>query len=175
MKKIILAAATTAIMTTAAVAEDKNFDGAYGGLEIGYNSLDFTDTIGGDGFTYGGLLGYRRQTNDNLVYGLEGRVGESTSSYEGVGGELHAGRYLGVDAIVGTTFDENLLAFALVGYSNLRVSDGVDAVNGDGIRFGLGGEYATGNDINLRVTGAYTDYEGDVDNFELLFGAVYNF
>lgn len=186
MKKItslLIAGMTALTMTTAAQAADKNFNGAYAGAELGYNSFDFADDYREDGVYYGGFVGYRMQMDSDLVIGLEGRFGDSSATTDlgFAGAEIDAGRQLGVDATLGYALgaDKNILAFALVGYTNTKISGTAANVNtsatGDGVRFGLGGEYALTENISLRATGAYANYEGDANDLQLNAGVLFRF
>tara|TARA_B100001939_G_scaffold315853_1_gene301382 strand:- start:18752 stop:19312 length:561 start_codon:yes stop_codon:yes gene_type:complete len=186
MKKMMIALAGAALLsgTALASAQEGLFHGPYAGVEVGYNDfnvdVDGVD-VGADGFSYGGFFGYRSQMSNNLVLGLEARVGESTASIEEAGAKIDAGRQLGIDATIGTTLgsENNMLAFAFVGYENARLTlkeAGMEESEDlDGIRFGVGGEYALAQNLNLRATFAYTDYESDLRNIQFLTGLVYNF
>ncbi|MFC7048173.1 porin family protein [Emcibacter nanhaiensis] len=187
MKKTLISFAAAAVLagTVSAQAEDSVFAGPYAGLEIGYNDFNYDAgpvDASSDGFTYGGFAGYRYQLDSSILLGAEARIGESTASVDGGSSvTIDFGRQLGIDATVGTTFGEqdDILAFAFVGYENLRATAhyaGEKASSDlDGIRFGVGGEYAFADNLSLRATFAYTDYENDVRNIQLLTGLVYNF
>ncbi len=179
---VILAGIAALAMTSTAQAADKNFDGAYAGMEVGYNSFEFTDGLKEDAVYYGGFAGYRLQMDNDLVVGLEGRFGDSSATADlAADVEVKAGRQLGVDASIGYAFGQqkDMLAFAFVGYTNAKVTgtlaDVSESVNGDGVRFGAGGEYALNKNISLRLTGAYADYEGDVNDIQINAGLLYRF
>ncbi|WP_321395345.1 porin family protein [Emcibacter sp.] len=186
MKNFLFALAGVAALSTAtaAFAEENSFAGPYVGVEVGYNDLDFdagTANVGANGFNYGLFAGYRYQVGSSLLLGLEARAGESTASLGDETASIDAGRQLGVDATIGTTLgtNNNILAFAFVGYENARLTANVgnesDAADMDGIRFGAGTEYAFTKNLSVRATLAYTDYESDVSNIQILTGLVYNF
>ncbi|WP_339863042.1 porin family protein [Paremcibacter congregatus] len=188
MKKIttaLLAGLTALSMTSFAQAQDagKTFNGAYAGAEVGYNSYEFADNFREDAVYYGAFAGYRVQMDNDLVLGLEGRFGDSSATTDlGISGaEFVAGRQLGVDATIGYALgaEKNVLAYALVGYSNQKITGKLAGVeesnNGDGIRFGLGAEYAVTETISLRATGAYADYKGSANDIQLNAGVLYRF
>jgi outer membrane autotransporter protein len=169
-------------MTSVAQADDKNFDGVYAGAELGYNSFDFTDGLKKDAIYYGGFVGYRMQMDNNLVFGLEGRFGDSSASSDLSGtAEIKAGRQLGVDATLGYAFGQkkDILTYAFVGYTDVKmtVKDGnqSDSVTGDGVRFGLGTEYVLSDNLSLRLTGAYANYEGNPSDLQINAGILYRF
>ena len=182
IKTTLVAGFLALAMTSAVQAEDKKFDGAYAGAELGYNSFDFADGVKKDAVYYGGFIGYRKQLDNNLVFGLEGRFGDSSATADLTDDvEIKAGRQLGVDASVGYVFGQNkdILAFGFVGYTNVKLTgaagNATESINGDGVRFGLGTEYALTNQFSLRLTGAYANYEGDPSDYQLNAGVVYRF
>lgn len=74
MRKQLIAAACTivAAASTAANAQDnKHFDGLFIGIDAGYLAADG----GVDGAVANLIAGYRVQTDDNLVFGIEGTYG----------------------------------------------------------------------------------------------------
>ncbi|WP_417316685.1 porin family protein [Emcibacter sp.] len=187
MKKTILAVASAALLLGSASAhaqENQRFTGTYAGVEVGYNDLSWDVEgidIGANGLAYGLFAGYRQQMASSLVLGLEARVGESTASLGEEGASIDAGRQLGLDATIGTTLgaEGNILGFAFVGYENARLTAHLgneeESSDLDGIRFGVGAEYAFSENLGMRATVAYTDYEADMTNLQILTGLVYNF
>ncbi|PCI32894.1 MAG: hypothetical protein COB54_05765 [Alphaproteobacteria bacterium] len=182
IKATLIAGLAALAITTAAQAEDKKFDGAYAGAELGYNSFDFTDGLKKDAVYYGGFVGYRKQLDNNLVFGLEGRFGDSSASADLTSDvEIRAGRQLGVDATLGYVFGQkkDILAYGFVGYTNMKLTGAVgnesESLNGDGVRFGLGTEYAITDQISLRLTGAYANYEGNPSDIQVNAGVVFRF
>ena len=182
IKSTLFAGLAVLAMTSAVQAEDKKFDGAYAGVELGYNSFDFTDGLKKDAVYYGGFVGYRKQLDNNLVVGLEGRFGDSSASTDLTSDvEIRADRQLGVDATLGYVFGKNkdILAFGFVGYTNMKLTGVVgnrnDSVNGDGVRFGLGTEYALTDQFSLRLTGSYANYDGFPSDYQVNAGVVYRF
>lgn len=182
IKSALFAGLAALAMTSAAQAADKNFNGAYAGAEVGYNSFDFTDGIKEDALYYGGFVGYRMQMDSDLVLGLEGRFGDSTATAGYLGnGEIKAGRQLGIDASIGYALGQkkDFLAFAFVGYTNAKLSTDVanvsESVTGDGVRYGLGGEYVLTENISLRLTGAYANYEGEPSDVQVNAGILFRF
>lgn len=182
IKSVLLAGFAAVAMTSAAQAADKNFDGAYVGAELGYNKFKFEDGLKDTGLYFGGVAGYRVQFDNDLVIGLEGRFGDTTADGDLTDAiEVKAGRQLGVDASIGLALGENkdFLAFALVGYSNAKVTgtiaDVTESATGDGYRLGLGGEYALTENVSVRVTGVLADYEGRAGDVQVNAGVLFRF
>jgi len=182
IKSVLLAGFVALAMTPAVQAADKNFNGAYAGAELGYNSFKFADGFKEDALYYGGFVGYRVHMDSDLVLGLEARLGDSTANADfSTVTEVNAGRQLDIDATIGYALgqEKDFLAFAFAGYNNVRVTQKTNnaklSETGDGFRFGIGGEYAVTENVSFRVTGAYTDYQGSVRDLQLNAGVLYRF
>jgi len=76
MKTLLTTAAILAVATTTHADDTKHFEGSSLGGEVGYLSGD-----GPTGTYYGGTLGLRKQTDSNIVFGLEGTVGTTSTGY----------------------------------------------------------------------------------------------
>jgi len=182
IKSVLLAGFTALAMTSVAQAADKNFNGAYAGAELGYNSFKFTEGLKKDAAYYGIFAGYRIQMDSDLVLGLEGRFGDSSATADFSNNiEISAGRQLGIDATIGYALgkEKDFLAFAFAGYTNARLTNRANnsdtSTTGDGVRFGLGGEYAVTENVSFRVTSAYADYQGDVRDIQVNAGVLFRF
>ena len=156
-----LAALTLTFMISTAQAADKKFDGFYLGAEAGYRDFSGSGNFDQDDFVYDGVIGYRKQMNNGWVLGLEGGSG--------------------IDASLGYAMGQNkdFLAFGFVGYSNAKVTTTSGptqtSTNFDGIRFGVGGEYAVSKHISLRLTGTYTNFEGNFSATKATAGILFRF
>lgn len=179
------------------------FGGAYAGGEIGMTNFDMSNdlgTVGDSALAYGGFVGWRYQTVTGIVFGVEGRVGDSGAkdrtddSWNAVDEprvtRARLGRSLGIEAMLGTTLgsDERLLAFVSGGYLNQKVTGRrIDAdadslprptepfrTKEDGYRVGGGMELALGPSFSVRGTAHYAD-AGPVEQFQLLAGGVMRF
>ncbi len=169
MKTITKTVAATAALLLGTVSaqadDDKRFDGAYIGAEAGFNN--FGGTNGNSGLYYGGVLGYRVQSDSGLVLGVEGRFGGTSVdrgfSVNGTNFEGEVGRHIGGDVHLGYAVSDSSLLYALVGYDNIRI--GVDNaqdtnignVKINSIRFGGGYEYAFSDKLSVRFTGMYSE------------------
>lgn len=193
IKNIVTSFAVAAVATVSSMtaqADDSFFSGPYVGAEVGFTDLGFADDAfdfdssvdtGANGLFYSAIVGYRMQLDNGLVVGLEGSVGGSSSDITDGDDKYSTGRQLGIDATIGTTLGnaDNILLFAAVGYRNARatITDGTDSysANGDGVKFGVGVEYAFSETISLRTTANYINYEADVREIQVLVGVLFNF
>ncbi len=76
MKLLLTTAAILAASATACADDTKHFDGDFLGGEVGYLSGD-----GPTGTYYGGMAGFRKQTDNNIVFGLEAALGTTSAGY----------------------------------------------------------------------------------------------
>ncbi|WP_417316686.1 porin family protein [Emcibacter sp.] len=185
-KILTLSGALLLSASVPALADDGHFDGFYAGGEAGYNEVKYKNEdldfdIDADGLNYGGFAGFRQQTSSGLVVGLEGHYKDSEASIGDDDASLDFDRQVGVDALIGTTVGtaEQVLLFAFAGYENARLTasflDEEESTDLDGVRVGGGAEFALSDNMSLRTTVAYTDYEEDVSNIEGTAGFVLDF
>jgi len=158
----IITAATTA---TLAADNDKKFDGAYVGIESG---VDWTklaaDASRDKSVYYGGVIGFRRQMDSGLVYGIEGTFGDT--GYKGELTDAHSKYEWSAGLTLGTVFGEDgaNLIYGKAAYVKARfdASDAADDSFGDaGWRFGAGYERALSENMSLRLGSDYTTYGND--------------
>jgi Outer membrane protein beta-barrel domain len=170
--KTIFTAATllTAVSTaTLAAGDDKKFDGSYIGVETG---LDWTK-LAGDGkrdksVYYGGVIGFRRQMDSGLVFGIEGTFGDTgyDNTVTGVNAKYEYSAGLTLGSVFGS--DEANLIYGKAAYVRTRfdVSAATSSNYTDGgWRFGGGYERSLGDNISLRLGADYTTYGNSTNSW----------
>ena len=121
MKKLLVSGvAALALSTTATAQDEKHFDGAYIGAETGYQDSG----NGLNGLYYGATLGFRKQTNSDLVYGIEGNFGKADVDVAGFNNIID--NQWSIHGTVGWAFGaEKRDLFTLgAGYVGVKVSAG---------------------------------------------------
>lgn len=168
MKTTTLLAAVAALALTPAVAQAEAFNGAYGGVELGWES---NRSNLGDGFNYGLVAGYNKKVADSLVLGVEGKAGLSTADKDftlgGAETEVEAGRSLGIAARVGVLATPQTMVYGKIGYENVRTKVKIEdalgktknGFNTDALVLGAGVEHAFTSNTTFRVGYDYTDGE----------------
>ena len=176
---IAIIASLVTCCSVSAMAEDKPFSGPYIGVEGSAETTVGTGTIGG-------VVGFRQQTDSNIVFGAEG----SFSKY--IEAETSAGRdfsYLdyknewSATGLVGFAFgssNQNLL-FARAGYLKQKY-DVIDDDTGDvisnrnegGIRVGGGYERMISSVVSLRLAADYVKPDG-LDRVKVTAALLMNF
>jgi outer membrane immunogenic protein len=165
--------AAAAIAGPAVAQEAKNFNGPFIGGQIGWQqdrqSLDLstvppsTIRAKGDGFAYGGQLGYDLNLGGGVIgveTSLTGRTG--TSRFPTF--DLESGRTINVTARAGWLVTPEGLLYARGGYSNARFSitnPAGGAENRDGYTVGAGYEQMLGKNVSARIEYNYSDYGND--------------
>jgi len=165
--------AAAAIAGPAVAQEAKNFNGPFIGGQIGWQqdrqSLDLstvppsTIRAKGDGFAYGGQLGYDLNLGGGVIgveTSLTGRTG--TSRFPTF--DLESGRTINVTARAGWLVTPEGLLYARGGYSNARFSitnPAGSAENRDGYTVGAGYEQMLGKNVSARIEYNYSDYGND--------------
>lgn len=172
MKTAIFAAAAVLAATTTAQADDKTFDGAYFGGEVGYN--DMGDGV--NGVYFGAFGGWRKQTDSDLVYGIEGTFGK-TSADTTVGGitfdDVYDHEWTAVGTL-GMVVGESKRTLLSIGggfvQQKATVSYGGNSASatGEGYVVTAGVERAIGENMSLRLRA--TTYEFDTAGISLGFG-----
>ena len=176
MRILIAAALATTALASPAVAQEQQ-PGAFQGAHIevigGYDLLS-ADGEEASGGLYGISGGYDFQRN-NVVFGIELEAAESTGDVCEAGICLDASRDLYVGGRVGTVVSESALLYVKAGYTNARFE--LDpAVLGDsdttldGIRGGVGIEWATGTPVVARIEYRYSNYENDLSRHQGVVG-----
>ena len=167
MKKILTAAASVALFACAAIAQaddDKHFDGLYLGGSVGY--LDLGDNgVSYGGVSYEGFLGFRKQSDSGVVFGVEGTFGSADIDFLdniwSVNGSL--------GMVVGA--EKRSLVFVNGGYAEAKASAFGFSATGGGFRADLGYEYAVSKKFAIRVKASTFEF----DDFGASGGFVINF
>lgn len=146
MKKIIFGMIAFFTLTFSASAqEEPSYNGAYGGIEVGQL----------DGDLYAGfMLGMRKQTANNWVWGLEGAFGEydvekryrDYVDYKEYSGSL----------LFGKAYGKGLL-FATAGLNIIESDVGYFSISDTDFKAGLGYEYKLSKLISLRLKAEYVN------------------
>jgi outer membrane immunogenic protein len=184
MKKIIMALAATAAVTTAAPAlaqdrapVDPRIDGFRVEAQGGWDRV--TEGGGGQsGFTYGLGLGYDFAVSDNFFIGVEGNINDNTTK-ECVAGicanaglDLSAGVRAGFASLGGKLY-------VLGGYTHAKAGVSVGGVGvsawGDGWRVGSGYQYTFNNGVYIKAEYRYSDYQGGLARHNVIGGIGYQF
>ena len=177
----LIAAATLAALTApAAFANDElKFDGVYGGIEAGFDWTKLADDTKRDGSKYyGGVLGYRVQSDSGMVFGLESTFGDSGYNNEALG--VHADFEYSASAVFGAAFggDSANLLYGKVGHVRTRfdaTEGGGEKYTDGGWRFGGGIERAVSSNISLRLGADYTTYGKDKNQWQSKAGVLVKF
>jgi outer membrane immunogenic protein len=191
MKFAFIAAATVAALgSTSAFAAD--ISGARVEGVIGYDSpkfdaedaFDLEDSdididIDVDGITYGIGLGYDFAVGSNLALGIDAEITDSTSDFEieedGDSGSIAFGRDLYIGARVTTALSESFNLYGKVGYTNQRAKvgyeyedeSGNESGNLDGIRAGIGGQFALAGNTYIGAEYRYSNYDSDISRHQV--------
>lgn len=198
MQKYLIPAlvAATAVATPALAQDSAAFTGLRAEGIVGWDRTNY-DIVNGfgvkdNGVVYGFGLGYDAQMV-GVVAGLEGEISDSTAkkclnSLDVVGDRacVKAGRDLYVGGRVGTVVGGSTLLYAKAGYTNARFNatyrDGgtgadnfSDHTNLDGIRLGVGAEYAIGPNSFVKAEYRYSNYEQGVSRNQVVAGFGFRF
>lgn len=189
MRSIVVAALFAASAATPALAQDKApFTGARVEALAGWDRVQ--NNGHDDGIGYGLAAGYDFQTGMGLV-GIEAEAADS-SVKQCVGSTTladprlcaRAGRDLYVGGRVGTVLGGNTLLYAKAGYTNARAkltsNDGTGRVNLgstdlDGVRVGVGAEYALGTNAFVKTEYRYSNYENGFARHQVVGGFGFRF
>jgi outer membrane immunogenic protein len=170
-----LAAALAAAIAGPAAAQDApNFNGAFVGVQLGWQqdrqSLDLgtvpptTIRARGDGFAYGGQIGYDVNLG-SAVLGVEASLTGRTGINRFPTFDLEAGRTINLTGRAGYLITPDSLLYARGGYSNARFTIANPAgpsENRDGWTVGAGYEHVLGRNVSARVEYNYGDYGDDL-------------
>ena len=179
----VTAAAAAALFSTSAMAAD--ITGARVEGIVGYDSPKINDEdlegvdVNLDGITYGLGLGYDFAVGKNLALGIDAEIADSSSDfdYEDAGDTVTAsiGRDLYVGGRVTTAVSDNFNLYGKLGYVNTRVKVSTDvnatevsySENLDGIRAGVGGQFALAGNSYVGLEYRYSNYEQDVSRHQV--------
>ena len=161
MKKLLIASVAALAFATPAMAQNgaANFGGARVGVNVGFAD---DDVVGDEEFTYGLEAGYDHDFGGGVV-GFSAEIQDSDDTGRDISAVVRGGGKVG----------DNILIYALAGYSNLRVL----GTNFDGIRFGGGVEVALGKNAFVKFEHRYTNYDagGNDDFHQNLIGGGFRF
>ncbi|WP_157216662.1 outer membrane protein [Flavisphingomonas formosensis] len=192
MRSIAFAALLVATAATPALAQDgpNPFTGARVEGQIGWDRIQ-ADGGHKDGVDYGVAAGYDFAAGRNMIVG--GEVELSDSSTKQCYGSataldprdcLRTGRDIYVGARVGTLVTPRTLLYAKAGYTNARAKftedDGSDRYtlarrDLDGVRVGIGTEYAVGPNSYVKAEYRYSNYESGVSRNQVVGGFGFRF
>ena len=175
--RIYVAAALTAVaLASPAVAQEQpgNFEGAHIEVIGGYDLLS-ADGEEASGGLYGISGGYDFRGGSNVVFGIEAEAAESTGDVCESGVCLDASRDLYIGGRVGTVVSDSALLYAKLGYTNARFELDEDVLDDDdvtldGVRAGVGIEWATGTPVVARIEYRYSNYENDLSRHQGVVG-----
>lgn len=171
----LAAAAAAAAIAGPAGAQtvEKNFNGAFVGGQIGWqqdrqslttSSVPPTTTRAkGDGFAYGGQLGYDLNLGGGVI-GIETSLTGRTGRNQFTTFDLDPGRTINVTARAGILVSPDALLYARGGYSNARFSitnPTGPSENRGGYTVGAGFEKMLSQNVSARVEYNYGDYGND--------------
>ncbi|GHF25127.1 hypothetical protein GCM10017044_19880 [Kordiimonas sediminis] len=173
--------ATAGLASGAMAAEEKNFDGAYAGLELGFDKMKVTGAgdanINDKSLYYGGILGYRTQMDNGLVVGVEGTLGDNSANLFENARTKHE---WSTSLTLGTTITDSTLLYGKVGYAEVKnkftpADEDSFSVTDGGWRAGVGAEFALANNISLRTGVDYTRYDSNLKQWQGKAAVVFNF
>lgn len=186
-KLFALASAAAASLATPAMAQDAApFSGAHIGVEGGWSRVGGGHRVGGDGFTYGGTLGYDVAA-DKLRVGPEIEFSDSTQKECRPDAALGAtarrcersDRDLYAGARLGYVVSPSVLVYSKAGYTNARFSDRIEGagtadVDGDrnrsGYRIGAGAEFTVTSAVYVSGEYRYSHYASNIHQNQVLAG-----
>jgi outer membrane immunogenic protein len=169
MKLVLFAVALGVVATPAGATE---FVGPRIELHAGWDRAGI-DGRTEDGIVYGGGLGYDFAIADTATLGVEADVDFATTDVAVGGGELEAKRDLAAGVRLGIKLGEQALLYAKAGYTNARVTASAFGFSLsddlDGVRLGVGAEYAYSDTGFAKVEYRYSNYESGFERSQLLF------
>lgn len=183
MRFCLIAALLAGTLATPAFAQDAAVPDWSGfrieGL-VGYDSAEINDDSDG-GVIYGVGAGYDFQMG-RMVFGIEGEASDSTNrgcidDFVTAGDSFcaRAERDLYVGGRLGAVVGRSVLLYGKAGYTNARFQldydDGTPggasnfslSDNLDGVRVGLGAQFAIGRNAYIRTEARYSNYEAGSD------------
>ncbi|HEV2746344.1 MAG TPA: porin family protein [Allosphingosinicella sp.] len=181
--KFHLVAAVLATSAFAAPAFAAPTSGARVEAVLGYDNVstdieDFDDE-GTGGILYGLGVGYDFAVGPTTSIGIDAEATESTSDIEFGDGEdsaeLDAGRDLYVGGRITGALSPSFNLYGKLGYTNARIKGSVtiagetvsESGNADGIRAGIGGQFALGGNAYLGAEYRYSNYEGSLQRHQV--------
>ncbi|MFD1611334.1 outer membrane protein [Sphingomonas tabacisoli] len=174
MRKItVLAAAVAAAVSAPAFA---GVTGPRAEAVVGWDSSHISvsgvGSLTRSGLVYGLGVGYDFGIGSRASFGIDAEATDATTDVDVTDGtgryRLAIGRDLYVGGRVTAAVSDKLNVYAKAGYTNARVKGSITAggttssgsANADGIRGGLGLQYALGSKAYLGAEYRYSNYEG---------------
>lgn len=154
-------ALAAALAASAAHADAYDFQGFYGGVELGFNSLD--NTVGfplSSGNSIGLFAGYNHALNSDVIVGGELSYGGDTDYQIAPGVDFTVEGPMELRARLGYVTG-NTMIYAALGYSWADYTQtGVGFSDSfEGVSYGLGLETLLTENIMLRLDYTHTEYE----------------
>jgi outer membrane immunogenic protein len=170
MKRIALAAVAATVIAAPAFAAPAGprIEGI-----VGYDHAQVDVAGDAGGVVYGVGLGYDFAIGANGAFGIDAEISESTADFEYVAGADSAKLAVNRDLYVGGRYtaaiNDTVNLYAKLGYTNARIKGSVttggttvsDSANADGVRAGLGAQFALGPNSFVGTEYRYSNYEGD--------------
>ena len=185
MKNTLVAMAlATSFVSAPALAQDVSAPaGPRAEVIVGYDrvSSEVVDNVSihKDGVAYGIAVGYDIPTAGSVAFGVDAEVtGASTKLVYDDGIDVYklkAGRDLYAGARVTAAVNRTLNLYGKVGYTNARISgeingDDVGGENFDGVRFGIGGQFAFTDRSYVSLEYRYSHYGDNFSRNQVLAG-----
>lgn len=132
-----------------------------------------------DGFLYGLGLGYDFGIGNNVAFGLDAEISDSTADFDVTSGttraRLSAGRDLYAGGRITGAVSEKFNVYAKVGYTNARLKGSVTtgtttttaSGNADGIRAGVGAQFMLGTNAYIGAEYRYSNYEAGLSRHQV--------
>lgn len=157
MKRFALALAALTV-STPVVAQD--FTGPRVGVEVGLVDDDF---LGSEEVSWGIVAGYDIDLGQAVVGG--------TIGYSDLFDDDFGYRELSIGGRAGMKLNPTTLIYGSVAYSDIDISN----LSVDGVKFGLGGEFAVTPNVFVNVETRYGTYDFDTDLYQTVIGVGYRF
>lgn len=163
----------------------KPFTGFITGANIGISHMEVNThqgSVSDTDMNYEVLLGYRVQTDNQWVWGIEGALGDSRVNIDTANSQLdfdYAWHWtLTLGKVIGDNSEQ--LIYLKAGVGGIQVDPVVHGVaqavdNYQGGYFGLGYERAVSESFSLRVQATYIEYDPSFDQQQLNMGFLYKF
>jgi outer membrane immunogenic protein len=166
--------AAAAIAGPAAAQDAPNFNGPFVGVQLGWQQDRQSLTSGtvppvtirekGDGFAYGGQIGYDVNLGSAVV-GVEASLTGRTGTNRFPTFDLEAGRTFNITGRAGFLVSPDGLLYARGGWSNARfniVNPAGPGEDRNGFTVGAGYEQVLGRNVSARLEYNYADYGDDL-------------
>jgi outer membrane immunogenic protein len=160
MKKVSALAGAVALAMFASPAAAADFAGPRAGVNAGY-----ADDGGEGAFTYAANVGYDFDLGGAIV-GVTAELGDSDETGRDIAFGARVGGVVSVGGEPG-----NVLVYIHGGYTNLNAA----GVNFEGVRAGLGAEWAVTSNVYLNTEYRYSNYDSDVDFHQGVVGIGFRF